>query len=1252
MKIDTLYQPKLSASGKVTVAVCFAFLGNAAVAANIEAIGQTSVQQQHNVDIVNIAAPTAQGLSHNQYNKYNVSQHGAVLNNALSAGKSQLAGNLSANKNFQGQAASVILNEVVSKNPSLILGQQEIFGIAADYVLANPNGITHNGGSILNANRASLVVGTPTVSDGALKSFNISDNGKQLQVNGNLSGNRVVDLLAPQVVVGKSANVNAADAINVSSGKSNFDYKTAQIEALDAASNAPVLDGHIFGSMRAGTIRIHATDKRAKQNIQNAAITGTRYLNIDSKGNLSIQSANLTGAQMELFARDTDIKGTVTSHSANKSSSGKEAQNVQHFRSDRNKTETFTASNINASESLTLNNSGSLNLSAANINAGALTASATGNINSNAVKTTNRTESDHTQSKGLWYNNNLSSSADESLHQTKINAGSVNIATTGKVQLDATELNSAADARIAAQQGIVLSSNSETDSSSTYVSFKNETAALKTGIATKSSKNSTAHQTKISAAGDIGLISEGDLSTYGASIAANGNVVTDVNNINLGTQTTINTNSLDDQKKYWGGLFGGESQVQNNRTENLHGSSITANSNVVLGAKNGVNVYGSTVEGQAGTFVSSKAGNVDIKNATSTDTSAQSARKGTIFNITTSKTSSNSSIEKVTGSTLVSNADLTVVSNKDINVIGSALFAAQKLQLSSAGDLTIDAAKAVENKQVNEYSIKGYSGTETNKENGSVTAKAGIKFTDTHTDTHSVGLNGSILTGKNTQLSSNSNVTVSGSQVNGEESVNISAANDVNVVASKGSNTVTESGRVTDLGVSATAYEKNNVAGVGVSVGITSTKTDATTVTNTSHVSNINTGGNATITANGNINQEGTVINATGNVVEAAKNVTHAAAHSGAKSDVKQNGGGLVVSAGISTNKGIGGEITAQGQGNSSTHNESTATVTTINAGNAIVLANDKVSDEGTKYDVTGAINIDAGSYHNTAAHNTSNSSSKQGGASLTVGAYTKDGSNVDVNANLNVNYADENKKESTAVKGDMNATNVVINAKDSAEIASNITANNNVNITAGNGVTFTESANTASNQGTAVNVGIGAGATINVETGVAVPHVNGSVGVNKTDNASSTAAGANVAAGNEIKINANNGDVNLHGTNLVSNNSVEVEGNKVNTSGAISSVNEKNLTVNVNGSYASGKPNGGINAKGKNEANVTNTANTIQSDNVVITTGSPTGLSVNNTTINGNNVAYYYDDSKAPAANRYTYRPRQPSYAKRRLRY
>ncbi|MEW7000242.1 filamentous hemagglutinin N-terminal domain-containing protein [Serratia ureilytica] len=36
----------------------------------------------------------------------------------------------------------MILNEVIGRNPSLLHGQQEIFGMAADYVLANPNGIS------------------------------------------------------------------------------------------------------------------------------------------------------------------------------------------------------------------------------------------------------------------------------------------------------------------------------------------------------------------------------------------------------------------------------------------------------------------------------------------------------------------------------------------------------------------------------------------------------------------------------------------------------------------------------------------------------------------------------------------------------------------------------------------------------------------------------------------------------------------------------------------------------------------------------------------------------------------------------------------------------------------------------------------------------------------------------------------------------------------------------------------------------
>lgn len=110
--------------------------------------------------VIDIVPPNATGLSHNQFIDYNVATPGLVLNNATAAGQSQLAGALAANPQFQGQAASTILNEVISRNASLIEGPQEIFGRPADYILANPNGITLNGGSFINTTRAGFVVGT------------------------------------------------------------------------------------------------------------------------------------------------------------------------------------------------------------------------------------------------------------------------------------------------------------------------------------------------------------------------------------------------------------------------------------------------------------------------------------------------------------------------------------------------------------------------------------------------------------------------------------------------------------------------------------------------------------------------------------------------------------------------------------------------------------------------------------------------------------------------------------------------------------------------------------------------------------------------------------------------------------------------------------------------------------------------------------------------------------------------------------
>lgn len=192
-------QKSLITLSKLSAALALAYASMPAYANKIEAAnGQTKITSQSGVAIVNIATPSAAGLSYNQYQKFNVGKEGAVLNNARQAGRSELAGQLSANPHLKQHSATVILNEVVSRNPSTIAGKQEIFGQRADYVLANPNGISVQGGGFINTAKASLVVGKPEVKSGSLNGFDVT--GEQtLSTTGKMQGQLdQLDLIAPK----------------------------------------------------------------------------------------------------------------------------------------------------------------------------------------------------------------------------------------------------------------------------------------------------------------------------------------------------------------------------------------------------------------------------------------------------------------------------------------------------------------------------------------------------------------------------------------------------------------------------------------------------------------------------------------------------------------------------------------------------------------------------------------------------------------------------------------------------------------------------------------------------------------------------------------------------------------------------------------------------------------------------------------------------------------------------------------------
>lgn len=187
----------------------------------------TSYTHSSGATVIDIEKPNAAGVSHNLYRDFNVGANGTILNNSGDDVSHSTFGNIARNNNLTDGSASVILNEVTSKNASSLKGFIEVNGQKADVVIANPNGITCSGCSFVNTNKAILTTGKVNMTDdGAIGSYTVTGGTLTIGENGMNAANGYAVLLADAIKI--NGKVQANNAL-VSAGNFTMDNSSGSV---------------------------------------------------------------------------------------------------------------------------------------------------------------------------------------------------------------------------------------------------------------------------------------------------------------------------------------------------------------------------------------------------------------------------------------------------------------------------------------------------------------------------------------------------------------------------------------------------------------------------------------------------------------------------------------------------------------------------------------------------------------------------------------------------------------------------------------------------------------------------------------------------------------------------------------------------------------------------------------------------------------------------------------------------------------
>ena len=273
----------------------------------------TVLMAPNGVPLVNIQTPSAAGVSRNVYNQFSVGSNGAILNNSRVNVQTQLGGFVQGNPNLATGPARIILNEVNGGTPSQLRGYIEVGGQRAEVIIANPAGISVDGGGFINASRATLTTGTPQFNAvGGLDSFLV--RGGTVTIDGAGLDASKTDYAA---ILARAVQANAAiyaTDLKVVTGANQINADHTQVTPTTGTGAAPTfaLDVAALGGMYAGKIVLVGTEQGL--GVRNAGNIGASAgsLIVTASGRLE-NTGTLEGRSVQLASTGSDIvnQGTI-----------------------------------------------------------------------------------------------------------------------------------------------------------------------------------------------------------------------------------------------------------------------------------------------------------------------------------------------------------------------------------------------------------------------------------------------------------------------------------------------------------------------------------------------------------------------------------------------------------------------------------------------------------------------------------------------------------------------------------------------------------------------------------------------------------------------------------------------------------------------------------------------------------------------------------------------------------------------------